>query len=76
MEFFTYNDHLFICKDPQTWEEHESNCAGQHQSPININTDEVIVKDYPKFTFQNYDLVFPEILENNGHTGSRIISNL
>ncbi|EFX88119.1 alpha-carbonic anhydrase [Daphnia pulex] len=65
----------FDYTNPQKWEEHESNCAGQHQSPININTDEVIVTNYPKFIFQNYDLVFPESLENNGHTVELKIDN-
>jgi carbonic anhydrase len=60
---------MLFGKDPQKWEEHESNCAGLHQSPINFNTDEVVVTNYPKFTFENYNLVFPESLENNGHTG-------
>jgi carbonic anhydrase len=59
-----------IGKDPQKWEEHESNCGGHHQSPININTEEVIVTNYPKLIFQNYDLTFPESLEDNGNTGT------
>jgi carbonic anhydrase len=63
---------MLIGKDPQKWQEHELKCAGQHQSPININTNEVIVMNYPKFTFENYELVFPESLENSGHTGEII----
>ena len=51
------------------WREHESHCGGSHQSPINIEVDRVFIANYPEFTFHNYDLIFPERLENNGHTG-------
>ncbi len=51
------------------WREHESFCGGEHQSPINIDSSKTVIKNYPKFCFHNYDLVFPERLENNGHTG-------
>ncbi|XP_046449479.1 putative carbonic anhydrase 3 isoform X3 [Daphnia pulex] len=50
------------------WKEHESQCGGQHQSPINIESNDAIIADYPEFIFHNYDLVFPERLENNGYT--------
>jgi carbonic anhydrase len=52
------------------WMEHESHCGGQHQSPINIESNKAILANYPEFIFHNYDLVFPESLENNGHTGT------
>jgi hypothetical protein len=68
-KLFLNDCYMLFCKDPQKWDEHELNCAGLHQSPINFNTDEVVVTNYPKFTFENYNLVFPESLENNGHTG-------
>ncbi|EFX88121.1 alpha-carbonic anhydrase [Daphnia pulex] len=51
-----------------SWREHESHCGGQHQSPINIESATAIIANYPEFVFHNYDLVFPERLENNGHT--------
>jgi carbonic anhydrase len=51
------------------WKEHESHCGGQHQSPINIESKDAIIANYPEFNFHNYDLVFPERLENNGYTG-------
>nr|CAH0111992.1 unnamed protein product [Daphnia galeata] len=47
----------FDYTNPQKWDEHELNCAGLHQSPINFNTDEVVVTNYPKFTFENYNLM-------------------
>lgn len=58
-----------MLKDSKMWREHESFCGGEHQSPINIDSSKAVVTNYPKFCFHNYDLVFPERLENNGHTG-------
>jgi carbonic anhydrase len=43
-------------------------CGGEHQSPINIESNQAIIANYPEFIFHNYDLVFPERLVNNGHT--------
>ncbi|XP_046637172.1 carbonic anhydrase 14-like isoform X3 [Daphnia pulicaria] len=54
--------------DSKMWREHESFCGGEHQSPINIDSSKAGVTNYPKFCFHNYDLVFPERLEKNGHT--------
>ena len=51
------------------WKEHESHCGGEHQSPINIESNQASIANYPEFIFHNYDLVFPERLANNGHTG-------
>jgi carbonic anhydrase len=56
-------------KDQSEEEKDQSHCGGKHQSPINIETKTVITVNYPKFIFHNYDLVFPESLENDGHTG-------
>jgi hypothetical protein len=53
----------------RNWKEHESHCGGEHQSPINIESNQAIIANYPEFIFHNYDLVFPERLANNGHTG-------
>ncbi|EFX88115.1 alpha-carbonic anhydrase [Daphnia pulex] len=50
------------------WNEHESHCGGQHQSPINIESNKAFLANYPDFVFHQYDRVFPEILENDGHT--------
>ncbi|XP_046449473.1 putative carbonic anhydrase 3 isoform X1 [Daphnia pulex] len=50
------------------WKEHESHCGGQHQSPINFESDTAIIANYPEFIFHKYDLIFPGRLENNGHT--------
>ncbi|XP_046632207.1 carbonic anhydrase 4-like [Daphnia pulicaria] len=48
--------------------EHESHCGGKNQSPINIESKDAIIANYPEFIFHNYELVFPEGLENNGNT--------
>jgi len=53
----------------QNWNEHESHCGGQHQSPINIESNKAFLANYPNFIFHKYDCVFPEVLENDGHTG-------
>ena len=58
------------------WREHESHCRGQHQSPINIDSNDVISANYPEFVFHNYDLVFPERLVNTGHTGRERLTSL
>lgn len=52
------------------WNEHESHCGGQHQSPINIESNKAFLANYPEFIFHQYDRVFPEILENDGHSGN------
>ena len=59
----------FFFKDPNKWKEHNSLCAGPHQSPINIDTKKGKTKKFPPFVFTNYDKSLPENLENNGHTG-------
>ena len=51
------------------WMEHKSHCGGQHQSPVNIESDKAFINNFPEFTFHRYEQVFPEILENDGHTG-------
>ncbi len=56
--------------DPNEWKEHFSSCGGKHQSPINLELSKAAVVDYPKFSFNNYDQVFPEMVTNNGHTGT------
>jgi hypothetical protein len=56
-------------KDPNKWKEHNSLCAGEHQSPINIDTRKSKTAKFPPFRFHNYAIGLPENLENNGHTG-------
>jgi carbonic anhydrase len=60
---------LSLFKDPNEWKEHFSSCGGEHQSPINLDLSKAMAVDYPKFSFNNYDQVFPEMVTNNGHTG-------
>ncbi|EFX77528.1 LOW QUALITY PROTEIN: alpha-carbonic anhydrase [Daphnia pulex] len=51
-----------------SWNEQRSHCGGQHQSPINIESNKGFLANYPEFIFHQYDRVFPEILKNDGHT--------
>jgi carbonic anhydrase len=60
---------LSFFKDPNKWKEHNSLCAGEHQSPINIDTRKSKTEKFPPFRFHNYAKGLPENLENNGHTG-------
>ena len=77
LEYFPVSDarpNMFPSSNPTVrflnWKEHESHCGGQHQSPINIESNQAIIANYPEFIFHNYDLVFSERLNNNGHTGT------
>ena len=56
--------------DTKLWKEHFSACGGEHQSPINLDLKNTIVAEYESFNFHNYDKVYPEIISNNGHTGT------
>ena len=60
---------LYI-KDPNEWKEHFSSCGGEHQSPINLDLKKAMAVDYQRFSFNNYNQVFPEMVTNNGHTGT------
>nr|CAH0111982.1 unnamed protein product [Daphnia galeata] len=66
----------FSYDDPNKWKEHNSLCAGEHQSPINIDTRKSKTESFPPFNFINYDKSLPENLENNGHTVQLSIDNL
>ncbi|XP_046449504.1 putative carbonic anhydrase 3 [Daphnia pulex] len=66
----------FSYDDPNKWKEHNSLCAGEHQSPINIDTRKSKTAKFPPFRFHNYAKGLPENLENNGHTVQLTIDNL
>ena len=58
-----------IESDPNHWADGVSNCKGEHQSPVDINSIQSIPANVPRMSFFNYDKVFPETITNNGHTG-------
>nr|XP_036226880.1 carbonic anhydrase [Bactrocera oleae]XP_036226881.1 carbonic anhydrase [Bactrocera oleae]XP_036226882.1 carbonic anhydrase [Bactrocera oleae]XP_036226883.1 carbonic anhydrase [Bactrocera oleae]XP_036226884.1 carbonic anhydrase [Bactrocera oleae] len=62
---FAYNGAM----GPDHWGEQFSTCSGKHQSPINIDSVNVIRRTYPPLSADNFgsEPISGEIL-NNGHT--------
>ncbi|XP_061402712.1 carbonic anhydrase-like, partial [Musca vetustissima] len=62
---FTYYGSM----GPDHWSEHYNQCAGKHQSPININDVDVIDRSYPEIKYENFDKKpLNATMTNNGHT--------
>lgn len=62
--------------DPSHWPSKSVACGGDRQSPININPALAVQDpDMPVLTFNNYDIVFPQTITNNGHTGKLILNS-
>ncbi|KAK4026008.1 hypothetical protein OUZ56_015037 [Daphnia magna] len=65
---------IFREKDTQSWSYSNTEawpflfptCAGDRQSPVNIET--ILLKDYSKFYFGNYGGINRMVVTNNGHT--------
>ena len=57
--------------DPSSWPNGPDACGGEHQSPVNIDSN-LVVSDPTilPFTFVNYDKIFPQTITNNGHTST------
>jgi carbonic anhydrase len=61
-----YTTHLGI-----QWGETFQTCQGPKQSPINIDTNNVIITPSRPFKFKGYDQIPTEaVLKNNGHSGN------
>ncbi|XP_028902040.2 carbonic anhydrase 1 isoform X3 [Zeugodacus cucurbitae] len=62
---FAYNGAM----GPEHWSEQYSTCSGKHQSPINIDSVNVIRRTYPSLIADNFGTqpLSAEIV-NNGHT--------
>ncbi|XP_073843833.1 carbonic anhydrase 2 [Musca autumnalis] len=62
---FTYYGSM----GPDHWSEHYNQCAGKHQSPININDVDVIGRGYEEIKYENFDKEpINATMTNNGHT--------
>ncbi|NXU36947.1 CAH4 anhydrase, partial [Drymodes brunneopygia] len=60
------------CQDPAQWDQINTACKGQKQSPVNIVTRNVVYdKSLKPLTFEGYDVKGSAKwdVENNGHTG-------
>ncbi|VEN35464.1 unnamed protein product, partial [Callosobruchus maculatus] len=54
---------------PVFWGKKFQNCIGKHQSPIDIEINNVKVKKFPTLKFENFDVPLEKVtLKNNGHT--------
>ncbi|XP_075162096.1 carbonic anhydrase 2 [Haematobia irritans] len=54
---------------PEHWSEHYNQCAGKHQSPIDINDLDVIDKSYFQIVYEDFDKKpINATMTNNGHT--------
>ncbi|KAF4073023.1 hypothetical protein AMELA_G00254120 [Ameiurus melas] len=59
------------CKGPAAWNEVNSTCAGNRQSPINILTKKTKKESsLTDFKFTGYDKIFSSMLKNTGKTVS------
>ncbi|XP_053474679.1 carbonic anhydrase-like isoform X2 [Ictalurus furcatus] len=59
------------CKGPAAWNEVNSVCGGNRQSPINIVTKKTKKESsLTAFKFTGYDKIFTSMLKNNGRTVS------
>ncbi|XP_036974441.1 carbonic anhydrase 4a [Acanthopagrus latus] len=57
------------CNVPEKWNHANSNCAGRYQSPINVVTRKTLKDErLTPFKFDNYQEIFRETIENNGHS--------
>ena len=55
---------------PPDWHKEWDDCGHDHQSPINIATSRVVIKNYPdlKITFDSRGGLVTGELKNNGHS--------
>jgi len=54
---------------PEHWGEQFNQCVGKHQSPINIDLNQIVKKVLPPLQFQGFDTPVRQMnLTNNGHT--------
>lgn len=66
--------YLLVLVGPSTWSANWPQCGGKRQSPINI--DESTVKNVtiePPFRVTGYMKATKAIMNNNGHSGKRIL---
>ena len=57
--------------DQDDWKHHFTECNGNHESPINIDSTQVVIDSNLKIQFFNYDEEFYKTTaQNNGHTGN------
>ena len=61
--------NFILNKDTDGWTSKYRDCAGEFQSPINIDPGSAIREFYPRMIFGNYNLLAAENITNNGHTG-------
>jgi len=59
----------FKKKDTDSWATKYRDCAGEFQSPINIDPASAVREPYPRMIFGNYNQLAAENITNNGHTG-------
>ena len=65
------NEHHWEVSFPDSnWTTDYPTCGGSSQSPINIDSDNLVLADYSDFSFSiGYKIVQTGPLENDGHTG-------
>lgn len=60
-------------KGPDHWSDSYPNCAGQNQSPINIDSQSATYAEGLDLVFTNYDqpIAGQFTVTNNGHSGTK-----
>ncbi|XP_037543527.1 carbonic anhydrase 4a [Nematolebias whitei] len=57
------------CNAPEKWNHANQDCAGKHQSPVNIVTRKVLKDErLTPLRFENYQQIFRGSIRNNGHS--------
>lgn len=68
---------IIFVSAPEKWNHANKDCAGRHQSPVNIVTRKVLKDErLTPLRFENYQQIFRGSIKNNGHSGELTVSLL